>query len=272
MAQIHEPPPNRTTVRVERPYQEPGELEPPGRGASAARTAAVVLMLAAITLIAAGAGFLLAGGRLPSATPTPAPAAGVADAPAAPPPATQADPTAPPAPTAAPTVASKPTDPPAPTDAPTAAPPKPTAPPPVAVPPPAPAAKPDSAPPAAPAGSFAPARPGIDPRRAKIEGRIREYFEALRAEDFARARQVCCTEEWRAQHPLDRWERNFDGVTDLRLVGAPRYVRVEDDVVVVDTDYTFLSGGARRSFTLRWTFRPVGDDWQAALAEAFPTQ
>jgi hypothetical protein len=27
-----------------------------------------------------------------------------------------------------------------------------------------------------------------------------------------------------------------------------------------------------RTFTLRWTFKPVGDDWQADLAEAFPAQ
>ena len=47
--------------------------------------------------------------------------------------------------------------------------------------------------------------------------------------------------------------------------------RSTDDVVVVDTDYTFVSGGARRNFTLRWTFKPVGSEWQADLAEAFPT-
>ena len=117
-----------------------------------------------------------------------------------------------------------------------------------------------------------PVRPGLDPRRAQIEGRIQEYFDALNAEDYARAHTVCCTDSWRSRYPLDRWERNFDGVTDLRLVGAPRYVRETDDEVVVDTDYTFASGGARRNFTLRWTFNPVGSEWQAELADAFPTE
>jgi hypothetical protein len=114
-------------------------------------------------------------------------------------------------------------------------------------------------------------RPGIDARQAQIEGRIQEYFEALGAQDYARAQQVCCTPAWRARYPLDQWQHNFDGVTDLRLVGPPRYRTVQDDLVVVDTDYTFVSGGARRSFTLRWTFKPVGSEWQADLAEASPT-
>jgi hypothetical protein len=102
----------------------------------------------------------------------------------------------------------------------------------------------------------------------QIEGRIKEYFAALNAEDYARAQQACCTEAWRARYPLDRWERNFDGVTDLALVGEPRYVRVEPESIVVDTDYTFKSGGRQRDFTIRWTFQPVGNDWQAELAEA----
>jgi hypothetical protein len=112
----------------------------------------------------------------------------------------------------------------------------------------------------------------MDPRMAQIEGRVNEYFAALGQQDFARAQQVCCTEAWRARYPLDRWARNFDGVTDLRLVGPPRYLQVSDDLIVVDTDYTFVSGGARRNFTLRWTFKPVGTEWQADLAEAFPSE
>jgi hypothetical protein len=137
---------------------------------------------------------------------------------------------------------------------------------------PAPAAKPANAPPAAPAGAFVPVRPGTDPRLAKIEGRIQEYFDALNAKDFARAHAVCCTEAWRARYPLEQWRHNFDGVTDLRLTNPPRYPRVEDDGVVVDSDYTFVSGGARRNFTVRWTFVPVGSEWRADLAEAFPTE
>jgi len=126
------------------------------------------------------------------------------------------------------------------------------------------AAKPTGAPPTA--------RPSADTRRAEIDGRIRAYFAALNAGDFARAQQVCCTPAWRARYPLAEWEGNFVGVTDLRLTGEPRYVRVEDDEVVVETDYTFISAGARRDFTLRWTFTQVGDEWLAELAEAYPRQ
>jgi hypothetical protein len=116
-----------------------------------------------------------------------------------------------------------------------------------------------------------PVRPGIDSRQAQIEGKIRGYFEALGDGDFARAQQVCCTAEWRARYPLERWRHNFDGVTDLRMVGAPRYVDVRDDRVVVENDYTFVSGGVRRNFTLPWTFRLVDGTWQGDMAEAYPT-
>ncbi|HZO25498.1 MAG TPA: hypothetical protein VFH48_05835 [Chloroflexota bacterium] len=302
MAQIHEPPPSRQTEHIERSDLEEGGFAPPARRSSAGRTAALALMLVAIALVAAGVGFLLAGGRLPSSGPSPAPTAAVAKAPEVAPTSTQPAPAAPLAPTAVPkpTEAPAPTAPPPPTTAPTVAPttpPQPTAPPPTAPPPPTAVPKPTEAPPApapaaeptnealapAPAakpanpaagqeGVSSPVRPGADARRARIEGRITEYFEALGERDFAHAQQVCCTAEWRARNPLERWQRNFDGVTDLRLVGEPRYLRVQDDVVVVDTDYTFVSGGVRRNFTLRWTFQPVGSEWQADLAEAFPTQ
>ncbi len=122
------------------------------------------------------------------------------------------------------------------------------------------AVKPTTPPPAANAAA--------DPRKVQIERRVREYFEALRTEDFARAQQVCCTPGWRARYPLAQWERNFDGVSDLRLTDEPRYLRVQDDVVVVDTDYTFVSGGTRRNFTIRWTFTPAGSEWLADIAEA----
>lgn len=112
----------------------------------------------------------------------------------------------------------------------------------------------------------------MDARQAQIEGKVRQYFAALEAEDYAQAQQVCCTAEWRSRYPLEQWKRNFDGVTDLHLVNQLRYVKQAEDEIVVDSDYTFVSGGARRNFTLRWTFRPVGDDWQADLAEASPTQ
>jgi hypothetical protein len=111
----------------------------------------------------------------------------------------------------------------------------------------------------------------MDSRQAQIEGKVHDYFEALGAEDYGRAQQVCCTAEWRSRYPLERWQRNFAGVSDLHLVNQPRYVKVADDETVVDTDYTFVSGGARRNYTLRWTFKPIGSEWQADLAEAFPT-
>jgi hypothetical protein len=111
----------------------------------------------------------------------------------------------------------------------------------------------------------------MDARQAVIESKIRQYFAAAADQDFARAQQVCCTAEWRARYPLESWKHNFDGVSELHLVGAPRYLRVSDDVIVVDTDYAFVSGGAPHNLTLRWTFKPVGDDWQADLAEAIPT-
>jgi hypothetical protein len=280
MTQTHQPPPSQQTERVERVQHQPGGFEPPGERSSAGRTAAVVLMLVAVTLIAAGTGYLLAGGRLSfgTASSTPAAPTAAATAPDAPAAGSQAGPTTPQAPTAVPKPES--TAPPAPTAAPTGAPAaakpaapeatpttpaKPTAPPP-------PAAKPAGAPPAGQQGEFVPVRPGTDPRMAQIEGRINEYFAALNAEDYARAHAVCCTEAWRARYPLERWQHNFDGVTDLRLTNPPRYLRIEDNVVVVDTDYTFVSGGARRNFTVRWTFTPVGSEWQAELAEAFPQQ
>lgn len=212
------------------------------------RRLVIGLLLLSVTLVSAGIGFMVSGGQLPTsgagATPAATPVAQTAPQPTA-------QPT--PQPTQLPT--QQPTQPPA---TPTTAAVKPTAAPPTSAPT-APAPKPTAA----------PAKPGQDPRLAQVEGRIREYFSALNAEDYARAHQVCCTEAWRSRYPLDRWERNFDGVTDLRLVGEPRYRRVEPDLIEVDTDYDFVSGGRERAFTLRWTFQPVGGEWQAELAEAF---
>src|SRR5215218_6646320 len=110
MAQIHEPP-SRQTGRLESSDLEADGFAPPARRSSAGRTAALALMLVAVGLVAAGVGFLLAGGRLPSSGPSPAPTAAVAKAPEVAPTSTQPAPTAPPAPTAVP----KPTEAPAPT-------------------------------------------------------------------------------------------------------------------------------------------------------------
>lgn len=114
-------------------------------------------------------------------------------------------------------------------------------------------------------------RPGMDARQGVIESKIRRYFAAAADHDYARAQQVCCTAEWRAHYPLEEWQHKFDGVSELHLVSAPRYVHLGDDAVVVDTDYAFVSGGASRNFTLHWTFKPVGDDWQADQVEAIAT-
>jgi hypothetical protein len=255
---VRRPPEPVDAERVGSDRAEPRRTRP-----SAGRTVAVVLLYAVIGLASAAAGYTLAGGRTvaggASPTPvsssmvTPSPATAAQDVPAA---------TAPPAPTVPATV--QPAAP-APTLAPTA--------PPSSVADSAdPAAKPEDGAASSGQGAHLAVRPGLDARQAQIEGTISEYFEALGARDFARAQQVCCTAEWRARYPLDRWERNFDGVSDLRMVGQPRYIRTEDDIVVVDSDYTFLSGGAQRTFTLRWTFRPVGSAWQAELAEATPAE
>lgn len=237
----------------------------------------MALLLLSVTLISAGVGFVLSGGQLPGipdptpvsqpvaqaqSTPPPAPATSVAAPPTAGPPATAAPvqatvtvpvvaPTEPPAPA---------TPPPAPTQVPATAVPKPT----TAPPPPPPVVATATAAPKPNA-----ARPAADPRLPQIERRVRDYFAALRAEDFARAQQVCCSEAWRARYPLDRWERNFDGVTELRMEGEPRYLLIEPGIIQLDTDYTFLSAGQRRHFTIRWTFAPNGDQWEADIAEAF---
>jgi hypothetical protein len=265
MTQLDERP-DRQTSRVERSTYGDDWYVPRERR-TAGRIAATVLMLAAVTLVAASVGYVAAGGKVPGivggaaqtagATPT----AVIAQAPTQQPAAAQpAAPTAPPAPAEAP----KPTDAPAlaaapPSLAPTAAP---------TSPPQAAQAKPTQPPPAAKPTS-PPARASEAARKAQIEKTINDYFDALAAEDYGRAHQVCCTEAWRERYPLEQWQHNFDGVTDLRLTGEPRYLRFEDDVTVVDTDYTFVSGGARRNFTLRWTFKPVDGQWQADLAEAF---
>jgi hypothetical protein len=251
---VRRPPEPVDAERVDWDGVEPRRTRP-----SVGRTAAVVALYAAIGLASAAVGYTLAGGRMVTggASPTPVPSSMVTPSPAT---AAQVVPaaTALPALTVPATVQAA-------APAPTLAP---TVPPPPTSEPAASTAKPEED--AAPSGQGAhlAVRPGMDARQAQIEGTISEYFQALGARDFARAQQVCCTAEWRARYPLDRWERNFDGVSDLRMVGQPRYVRTEEDIVVVDSDYTFVSGGRQRTFTLRWTFRPVGARWLADLAEA----
>jgi hypothetical protein len=288
------------TVRVESAGREVPSTPPDPERSSGGNWLPLILLLLSVMLVSAGIGFIVSGGQLSASDPAPTPTAQVAAqptsqlvaqaqptvqapvqaaAPAVAPP-TVAPQTAEPQPTATTAPQPTPTAQPEPTTPPVAAQPKPTQPQPTATTapakptaPPQPTAVPPTTAPAAPPPvakpTTAPSAPGADPRLAQIDGRIRDYFSALNAEDYARAQQVCCTEAWRARYPLRQWERNFDGVTDLRLEGEPRYLRVEPAVVVADTDYTFVSGGQRRNFTLRWTFQPVGNEWQAELAEAF---
>jgi S1-C subfamily serine protease len=138
---------------------------------------------------------------------------------------------------------------------------------------PAASAKPTVAPPK-PASTVRPTTPPSaaqpDQRRAQIERRVAEYFQALTAGDYARAHAVCCTPAWRSRYPLEQWQANFRGVTELRYATPFRYVTVEPSRVVVDVDYSFVSRGERRYWTLRWTFVQAGADWLAEEAQASP--
>ena len=109
-----------------------------------------------------------------------------------------------------------------------------------------------------------------DPRRTQIERRVGDYFQALNAGDYARAHSICCTPSWRSRYPLDQWQANFRGVTELRYATPFRYIAVEPNHTVVEVDYSFVSRGERRYWTLRWTFVPVGGDWLADEAQASP--
>ena len=109
-----------------------------------------------------------------------------------------------------------------------------------------------------------------DPRFALVERHVTDYFQALNDGDYARAQAVCCTPRWRSQYPLDTWQANFKGVSDLKFATPFRYTTVEPNRIVAEVDYSFMSAGARRFFTLRWTFVPSGQDWLADDAQAFP--
>jgi hypothetical protein len=263
VTQIHEPPARRPPEQVDADRFEWPSAGPHRARPSAGRTTAIIVLYAAIGLGSATVGYALAGGRMLAGVASPAPVVSATMTPESEA-AAQIVLTAtlPPAPTATPI-------PPTPRPATVAPSVVPTAPPQPTVEPVA--AKPDGAERTG-QGAHIAVRPGMDVRQAQIDGTIAEYFEALGARDFARAQQVCCSAEWRARYPLDRWERNFDGVSDLHMVGQPRHVRTEDDVVVVDSDYTFVSGGTQRTLTLRWTFRPVGSQWQGELDEATAAQ
>jgi hypothetical protein len=263
VTQINEPPAHRPPEQVDAARFGWPSVEPRHARPSIGRTAAIVVLYAAIGVASAAVGYTLAGGRMLAGSASPPPVVS-ATATAAPDAAAQIVPTATVLPPLTPTPI--PPTPQPPTVAPSVAP---TAPPSPTVKPVA--AKPEDPERAGP-GAHVAVRPGMDARQAQINGVIAEYFEALGARDFARAQQVCCSAEWRARYPVDRWERNFDGVSNLRMVGQPRYVRTEDDIVVVDSDYTFVSGGTQRTYRLRWTFRPVGSQWQGELAEATAAQ
>jgi tRNA A-37 threonylcarbamoyl transferase component Bud32 len=244
------------TMQVARQQLHGETAERPSR-AGGVNTALVALVLVLVVLLAGAVGYIAAGGRLVSSD-APAPTATVGSAASQPgliaqtpaPPA--ATPTTPPAPTAQATTEAQP--PPATTAPPTA----------TAAPPPP---KPTVLQPTAPAKVQSPG--AADQRLALVERRIGDYFAALNAGDFARAQMVCCTPGWRARYPLDEWRKNFTGVTDLRFATPVRHTTVEPSRIVAEVDYSFAnSSGARRLFTLRWTFVPSGNDWLADDAVA----
>jgi serine/threonine protein kinase len=248
------PPIDRPAPRTNRPNRRRSPVVIP--------IAIVGVALLLVTVLATAAGFLVAtgGDEVAKATPTDAPIAGVGGRPSDPAPTVAAPTVAPPAaapasqsaaptPTAAPSL-------PTPIPAPPVAAQKPQAPQPTPIPSSAP--KPAAPPPAATG----------DARLAEVERRIDDFFAALNDGDYARAQAVCCTAAWRARYPLETWQANFRGVTDLRYATPIRYVSVEPDRIVADVDYTFRSGGMNRALTVRWRFEPVDGEWRAELAEA----
>ena len=275
-----------TNPHLDQTYRVPiSEPRPPEQRAGKAMPALIALVLLLAVLLAGAVGYIAAGGRLttviPAATPTTVAAATQAPPPPTiQPPATQAQVAPAQAPPATQPPAPTPTTPPAPpkvvNQQPTPVPPTATAPaPPTASPPPPPpptaTTRPAVVQPTAPAK--VPPSPDLRPdlRLALVERHVADYFAALNAGDYARAQAVCCTPGWRARYPLAEWQRNFAGVTDLRYVTPFRYPVVEMDRIVAEVDYSFTnSSGARRFFTLRWTFVPVGSDWLADEAVASP--
>lgn len=219
------------------------------------------LMLVLVVVLAVGMGYLLAGGRASTEATAPAKAgpAAVGQGPSVPTQTgAQVSPTMTPGavPAPQPTAAPKPT-PRQPRDAAPTSPPKPAAEPTVI--------RPASVPTSAPATTFR-----ADPRFTQMERRVGDYFQALNAGDYAKAHATCCTPSWRSRFPLDEWQKNFTGVEDLRYSTPFRYPTVEPSRVVADVDYSFVSRGQRRYFVLRWTFVPVGGEWLADDAQAFP--
>jgi hypothetical protein len=258
-------------------------IDPPNRRRSPIAIVGLALLL--VTAVATAAGFLVANGGdgIAEVTSTAAPIAVVVGRPTDPAP-TAAMPSAVPNRPPDPTLIPAPTQPPppaltvgppaqsAPTSQPAAAKPAAVPDPPTPIPGPPVAARELQAPDPTPIPPPKPAAPEPaatdDARLAEVERRIDNFFAALDADDYARAQAVCCTPAWRARYPLETWRENFAGVTNLRYTTPIRYVSVEPNRIVADTDYTFRSGGVNRALTLRWTFEPIDGAWLADLAEA----
>jgi hypothetical protein len=111
--------------------------------------------------------------------------------------------------------------------------------------------------------------PVVKPQ-AKIEQTVSRYFAALNTQDYRTAWLACCSPTWRQKHPLDEFESFVVGVTDLRYATPIRQIKSEVNQVTIEVDYSFLSRGVRRYFTLRWTMIPVGTEWVAEETAAFP--
>jgi hypothetical protein len=120
------------------------------------------------------------------------------------------------------------------------------------------APSPTPAPPPSPTLAPAPTPTPQDQIAKVMDG----YFAALNTGDFAGAYNLCCTPRWKAQHPQEEFRSNFVGVADLRP-GPPRFDSLASDKIDISVDYSFLSGGMRLYFTLRWTMVPSGDRWLA---------
>jgi serine/threonine-protein kinase len=249
------------------PRLPPPPLDRPNRRRSSAiiPIAIVGLVLLLVGALAIAAGFLVGSGgdEVAQVTPTSAPIASAAGRPTDPAP-TAAPPTAVPSGRPDPTLIPAPTAP-----NPTAVPDPPT---PIPAPPVADQTLQTPEPTPIPILAQEPSAPKPaatgDARLTEVERRIDNFFTDLNVGDYARAQAVCCTPAWRARYPLETWRAKFAGVTNLRYATPIRYVSVEPNRIVADTDYTFRSGGVTRAFTLRWTFAPVGGEWLADLGEA----
>jgi hypothetical protein len=108
----------------------------------------------------------------------------------------------------------------------------------------------------------------------QMQTRAQRYFDNLNAGRYAAAYVGCCTPRWRAANSFDKFRSDFVGVS--RLTAAPPYiVSAEPGSIGLLIDYSFVSAGSRRDFTLSWAMVPIGNEWladQTAAPERLPRQ